>query len=59
MATQKVFSSEPYEKNGAYTFLKAAKSGVYQVVKDLLIQSKYLIYDFNEVSFDWWNDTYS
>lgn len=39
----------PYEKDGAYSFLKAAKAGNIVMVKDLLAHCKYLVYDFDEV----------
>jgi len=45
---EQIFSSKPYQKDGAYSLIQAAKVLNISYVHDLLIHNKYLVYDFDE-----------
>ena len=44
-----IFSTQPFEKPNSYKFLKAAKDGDTQMIKQLIKSNKYLVYDFDHV----------
>ncbi len=44
-----VFSKKPYQKEGAYEFIKATKRGDLSKMKKYLEINKYLVYDFDDV----------
>jgi len=55
--TNKVFSSLPYEKEGAVEFISAAKLGNVEKLERLIENhSKYLVYDFTHVNIELYFD---
>ena len=46
-----IFSDKPYAKNYSYEFLAAAKEDNLLLVEHYIKQHRYLIYDFDDVSF--------
>ena len=46
-----VFSNKPYQKDGAYEFIKATKRGDLSTMKKYLEINKFLVYDFDDVFF--------
>jgi len=44
-----VFSKKPYQKEGSYELIKAAKRGNVEIMKKLLDYNRFLIFDFDNV----------
>lgn len=44
-----IFSLRPFEKEGSYHFLRAARTGDYSRLEEYLKFNRYLLYDFNNV----------
>ena len=46
-----IFSCKAYEKPDSKAFFRACQNGQHNEVKDLLLFSPYLVYDFDDVRF--------
>ncbi|EAS03144.2 ankyrin domain protein (macronuclear) [Tetrahymena thermophila SB210] len=49
ISSNQVFSTKPYQKKGSYELICYSKKGDTDLVRDLTMENKYLVYDFDYV----------
>ncbi|KAL4477297.1 hypothetical protein ABPG73_003423 [Tetrahymena malaccensis] len=49
ISSNQVFSTKPYQKKGSYELISYSKKGDTELVRDLTMENKYLVYDFDYV----------
>ncbi|KAL4493423.1 hypothetical protein ABPG72_007431 [Tetrahymena utriculariae] len=49
ISSYQVFSTKPYQKKGSYELISYSKKGDTDLVRDLTMENKYLVYDFDYV----------